>query len=358
MPKVLILTASIGAGHDLPAELLAGALRRRGVTTETVDGLTAMGPLVERSVMSGTSYDSTFGNRAYDVAHVLGSELPPTRRLAGRLAQTAGGGRLLRLVGDQSPGVVVSTYPVVTEALGRLRRAGRLHVPIVSAITDLASLRLWAHPDVDLHLITHPESADEVRRIAGAATAVVAVRGFNPVGFEAPPERATARAALELPAGPVVLVSGGGWGVGDVAGAAGVALTHGQVLVLCGSNEALLSRMQSEPGIRALGFTTRMPELMAAADVLVHSTAGLTVLEALICGCRVISYGWGRGHIRINNAAFERHGLARVAGTRASLDRALSAALAAPRTPDRSWFSLPWAADVIVDRFPVLQQTA
>jgi processive 1,2-diacylglycerol beta-glucosyltransferase len=28
--RVLILTADIGAGHDLPAELLAAALRERG----------------------------------------------------------------------------------------------------------------------------------------------------------------------------------------------------------------------------------------------------------------------------------------------------------------------------------------
>ncbi len=358
MAKVLILSASIGAGHDLPAELLATALEQRGATTEVVDGLNAMGPLVERSIMSGTNYDSDFGNRAYDVAHTLGSEFPPTRYLAGRLVQTVGGRGLLRLIETSAPQLIVSTYPVVTEALARLRRNGRLRVPIVSAITDLASLRLWAHRNVDLHLITHPESAEEVRAIAGQAARVVAVRGFNPTGFETPPDRAAARAALGLHNEPVVLVSGGGWGVGDVAGAATVARAHGQVLVLCGSNAALLERMRDEPGVRALGFTDRMPELMAASDVLVHSTAGLTVLEALVCGCRVISYGWGRGHIRINNAAFQRFGLAQVAGDATELDRAIRIALDAPGVPDSSWFSLPWAADVIVERLPALQQAA
>ena len=245
----------------------------------------------------------------------------------------------------------------MTEALGRLKRAGRVTVPLVSVITDLASLRLWAHPNVDLHLVTHPESVPEVRRIVPRGT-ITAVRGFNPVGFDAVPDRAAARAALDLGDGPVILVSGGGWGVGDVRGAAAVARRHGQVLVLCGTNAALLEMMQTEPGVRALGFTSRMPELMSAADVLVHSTAGLTVLEALICGCRVVSYGWGRGHIRANNAAFERHGLARVAGDLPALDSAIAAALTEPRKPDLSWIGLPRAADVIRDRFPALQQSA
>ena len=358
MPKVLILTASIGAGHDLPAELLAAALEERGSPADIVDGLAAMGGLIERSVMSQTNYESTFGNRAFDVSHFLASGFPPTRRLTGRLAQTLGGPGLMRLIAEHRPDVVVSTYPGVTEALGRLRRNGRLRVPVVSVITDLASLRLWAHPHVDLHLVTHPESIPEVRAITGPRSTIRAVRGFNPVGFEDVPDRAAARAALGLGDGPVVLVSGGGWGVGDVRGAAAVARGHGEVLVLCGTNAALLESMSKEPGVRALGFTSRMPELMSAADVLVHSTAGLTVLEALICGCRVVSYGWGRGHIRANNRAFERFGLAQVARDAAELDRALATALTEPRRGDVSWHALPWAADVMRESFPALQQAA
>ena len=37
----------------------------------------------------------------------------------------------------------------------------------------------------------------------------------------------------------------------------------------------------------------RRYDLLAAADVLVHSSAGLTVLEAIIRGCPVVSYGFG-----------------------------------------------------------------
>ena len=45
-----------------------------------------------------------------------------------------------------------------------------------------------------------------------------------------------------------------------------------------------------------LGFTDRMSDLLAAADVLVHSTGGVTSLEALARGCPVVAYGAPHGH--------------------------------------------------------------
>ena len=77
---------------------------------------------------------------------------------------------VLRLVNEVSPDVVVSVYPTTTEVLGGLRRSGRLDVPVVAAITDLAMMHYWAAPGIDLHLITHPESAAEVQQVAGNDT--------------------------------------------------------------------------------------------------------------------------------------------------------------------------------------------
>ena len=48
-------------------------------------------------------------------------------------------------------------------------------------------------------------------------------------------------------------------------------------------------------------------------------------------GLPVISYGWGRGHIRVNNEAFARFGLAEVAPTAAGWRRRSERALARPR---------------------------
>jgi processive 1,2-diacylglycerol beta-glucosyltransferase len=92
-----------------------------------------------------------------------------------------------------------------------------------------------------------------------------------------------------------------------------------------------------------------MCEWLAAADVLVHSTAGLTVLEAQMCGTWAISYGWGVAHIRLNNRAYARFGLADVAATADELRAALRRRLAAPRPADRSFATLPSAPDAVLE---------
>ena len=354
--RVLIFSASIGEGHDLPARVLAEGIEREApdAEIEIVDSLALVNPLVRRLVLDSSRFHSNWGNRLFDLSYRLITDVAPTRWFAAKLTQWLAARPIRRTVLERDPDVAISTYPGATEVLGDLRARGKIDVPVVSAITDLAALRYWAHPGVDLHLITHPESAEEVRTIA-PGTEVRCVRGLTDERFYEPRSQAEARRELGLPAGgPVVLVSGGGWAVGDLEGAAEESLTLAGAFVvcLCGRNDdlrlELAAHFSDEPRARVEGFTDRMPDWFAAADVLVHSTAGLTVLEAIMEGCGVVSYGWGRGHVRVNNAAFERFGLAEVAATREELRAALVRALAASGEPDVSFAQLPTAASAVL----------
>jgi UDP-N-acetylglucosamine:LPS N-acetylglucosamine transferase len=182
------------------------------------------------------------------------------------------------------------------------------------------------------------------------------VHGFTLPDFHEPRAEADARRELGLPeTGKIVLVSGGGWGVGDVEGALEEALAVNgvaQVVCLCGRNDGLRQELAAqfagEQRVRIEGFTDRMPDWMAAGDVLVHSTGGLTVLEALMRGCPAISYGWGRGHVRVNNAAFRRFGLADVVDTRTELRESIERALERGRTSTGSFDRLPSAASFVL----------
>lgn len=358
-PRVTILSASIGAGHDVPAAVLADELRDRapGASVTVLDTPREAGGLLESMVDGASLFHSRWGNVLYDVQHRALLQFGPARRAASRLVTRLARGVLLGIVERERPDLVVTTWPGANDALGALRRRGELRVPVVSAITDLASLWVWAAPGLDLHLVTHAESVAEVRAIAGPDTAVEVVRGLHDPRWAAPAERDSARRALGLPlAPPVVVVSGGGWGVGDLEGAVRVALERPEVRVvaLCGANAALRDALRDRVGddrLEAWGFTDRMPELFAAADALIHSTAGLTILEARIRGLPAISYGWGRGHIRLNNRAFERFGLAQVAHDRPGLRRALARALAERPAPDAGHAALPTAAEVLLARF-------
>jgi hypothetical protein len=97
-----------------------------------------------------------------------------------------------------------------------------------------------------------------------------------------------------------------------------------------------------------MGFTDRMGDVMAAADTLVHSSAGLTVLEAVIRGCPVVSYGFNYGHVRCSNAAMERFKLAQVARHAEELRPAIERALELHPEPDTRFAKRPPTASLIL----------
>ena len=355
--RALIFSAPIGEGHDLPARVLSADLEAEApdVRAPVVDGLRVLGWPAGTMLGAAAPLHSRWGNLLFDVEFWLITKVRAAQRLGDALLYAVGARRLMRTIKAFGPDVVISTYPGITELLGELRRRGRLELPVVAAITDLAALRYWAHPHVDLHLVTHPESVEEVRGLAPRSE-IMPVRGLNLPDFARPRDRLAARRELSLPdASKVVVVSGGGWAVGDLDGAIEIALELPGtfVVALCGRNDDVRRRLaghfRGNSRVRVLGFTDQMGDLLAAADALVHSTAGLTVLEAHVRGCPAISYGWGRGHIKANNEAFAGFGLADVAPGKRDLGQALVRALSRRPEPDASFASLPTAASVVLE---------
>ena len=160
-PRILILTADIGAGHDLPARLLAEALAARAPDAEisVVDGIEAMGRFVQQVGRRGSEFVLERLPWLYDLEYWFIARFRPTRWLGSAILFMIGRRGLERLIEATDPDVIVSTYPGTTEALGRLKRAGRLDRPCVSAITDLAALGLLGAP-------RHRPSPDHPRGVA------------------------------------------------------------------------------------------------------------------------------------------------------------------------------------------------
>jgi UDP-glucose 4-epimerase len=363
-PRVLVLSADIGEGHDLPARIIKEDLEEEvpGATVEVANGLEAMGRIISAVVRGGSRFTFRWTPWMFDLQYWLIAKFAPTRWLAHHLNYWLGARGLMRLIAEREPDVIISTYPGVTAVLGMLRENRRLEIPVQSAITDLAGLRYWVHPGVDMHFVTHPESIEEVERLAGPGS-VEWMRPPISRDFLMPRTRRDAREALDVPAhSRLVLVSGGGWGVGDLAGAIDSALSDEDTLVVCitGRNEAarekLEQRFAESEQVRILGFTEQMSDWMAAADAMIHGTAGLTVLEAHIRGCPVVSYGFSAGHLRANNAAFERFGLAEVARSSHELESVLRHLTRERRSPDSSFASLPSVASRALDVRPRVKQ--
>jgi len=320
--RVLILSADVGEGHAAAARALAKQIEGSAEPAEVtvIDGLAAMGPLVQPVVEDGYRVQLRFFPWTYTVVYWMLERVAPIRVLARTLLCLFGSRPLARHVNEHDPDVVVSTYPAVTVVLARLRRTQVVRCPTVATITDLTGLFFWAQPGIDTHLVMYGESLSSVERIAGEGSARL-VRPLISSEFLDERSQSASRRALELPEdGRLVVVSGGGWGVGDIEGAVREIASIPDVsaiVCLAGRNEQLHRRLSEdfaeEPRVRIYGFTDRMPEILAAADALVHSTGGVTCLEAKATGTPVVSYGLPVGHARLNTRAMADLGLLRLA---------------------------------------------
>ncbi len=321
---MVVVSASIGAGHDGAASQLLRELSAAGFRTSRYDflellpaglGRTLRGLYAQQLRVAPSSWGWLLGNVGRHPRLSLG---------AGRLSARAAGSRLRARIGPDVC-AVVSTYPLASQALGELRRIGVLRVPVVTYLTDLSVHPLWVAPGVDLHLALHAVAADEAR--ARGAGRVEVVRPAVAPEFCAPWH--LSRRALPV-RGPVALVVAGSWGVGDVTRtAADIAATGlATPVTVCGHNDRLRRRIHATGTGPALGWVTDMPALVRAADVVVQNAGGLTSLEAMAAGVPVISYRCLPGHGTTNAAALDRAGLAPWVTTPGDLAGALRTALA------------------------------
>ena len=335
---MLILSADVGEGHAAAARALAEQISGSPHPAEVtvIDGLAAMGPFVRPIVEDGYRVQLRFIPWTYTVIYWLLEHVAPVRALARWLLCRFGSRPLARTIADHEPDVVVSTYPAVTVVLARLRRTGEVKCPTVATITDLTGLFFWAQPGIDMHLVMYDESVPSVERIAGRGS-VQLVSPLISAEFLQPRPPAEARRSLGLPEdGRVVVVSGGGWGVGDVAGAVREFTRVpevGAIVCLAGRNDHLADRLRrdfdGDERVHVYGFTDRMPDVLAAADVLVHSTGGVTCLEAMAAGTPVVSYGLPVGHARINTRAMAALDLLLLANDKEELREHVCASFAA-----------------------------
>jgi UDP-N-acetylglucosamine:LPS N-acetylglucosamine transferase len=210
--------------------------------------------------------------------------------------------------------LVIVTYPLAAQAVGRLRRRGQAPGVIVF-LTDFSAHPLWVAPDADLHLALNGVTAAQVRAVD--PTAVVHVGGpLVREEFQAGSGRVSVselRRRYGIPEGRrAALLVAGSWGVGGVDRTARELAQTGVAVpvVVCGRNAALRARLARQGVGVPLGWVDDMAGLMRACDVLIQNAGGLTSVEAFAVGLPVVSYRCLPGHGRTNAEAMAEAGVA------------------------------------------------
>lgn len=297
--RLLFLSVSAGAGHVRAAEALASAAKRMHpdavVENRDVLDFTAKGyrKAYAGSFLALVDRAPALWGYLYEASDRRGpSKEEGIRKKLVQLFDKLEFDAFRRFVRGFAPDVVVSTHFLPCQVFAPSRRRGRDAFPLHVVVTDFDVHAFWAQPTADLvHVAT--EELKAILASRGIDATRIAVSGI-PIaeGFGAAREKGAARTALGLaPSLPTALVMSGGAGVGAMEETVS-ALLDGppvQLLAVAGRNEALkasLEKLRVPPGsaLRAYGFVTNVEELMAAADLAVTKSGGLTTAECLARG--------------------------------------------------------------------------
>ena len=305
MPKdAVLLGGPLGLGHEMMARCCEDLLDQSGWRTRRLDSMALLGPwnggvgarLFHRLVAVPGLYDGLH------FAHL---------RTGSRLAEQMDRSATARLVPalradlDRQPAdLLLSVFATGASAAAKLK-AEAPGVRTVVLCTDVAVHRMWVAEGTDLFLVTSPAAAASVRRYLPRAPVAVVPPPVRSAFYAAPPQQ-QARAALGVPARDFcVLIIDSGWGFGPLVESVSALAEAGvHVLAVAGREPRIERRLRElaakTPRIMPFGYTDRVPELMAAADLVMALPGATTCSEARVVGRHLLLLDVMPGHGRDN----------------------------------------------------------
>ena len=289
--KILLVSASLGAGHTQAAQAIKTALEsNHSATAEVVDfmagGNSYLNTLVKESYLKMIDIFPDM----YDLMYRL-SQMPlPGSKVQNLMAKTMKRS-MLDLILNHRPEAIICTHPFPCGAAAYLKRTRQIATPLIGVITDFSLHRLWCYTETDLYFVATAKLKQELA-LQGINPARIHATGI-PIDAKFQPA-ATDHAAIRQTLGftnaqPVILIMGGGLGLGDLKQAVftidALPLPF-NLVVVTGRNAALRrsllakARELTHP-VKVIGYSRHIPELMAAADLLITKPGALTISEAL-----------------------------------------------------------------------------
>ncbi len=302
--RAVLLTGSLGLGHDMPARSIACLLDRHGWQTRYLNSMSMLGHSY------GAAGQRVFGSLIavpglYDGLHF--AHLRSGSRVANLIDRSASAKVVpaLRAELDREPAdLVISVFATGAAAAARLKHEAPERHTIVLC-PDVGAHRLWVTEGTDLFLVTSGAAAASVRRFLPRARIAVIPMPVR-AEFYAAPSKQQARAALGVPDdAPCALVIDSGWGFGRVPDSvAQLAAAGVHVLAVAGRQHALETHYRAlargAHRVHPFGFTDRVPELMAASDVVIALPGASTCAEARVVGRPLLLLDVMPGHGRDN----------------------------------------------------------
>ncbi|MFM2171681.1 MAG: hypothetical protein RI957_1910 [Verrucomicrobiota bacterium] len=305
-PRVLILTAAFGEGHNSAARNLALAFSQLGVEAKVMDPCREASPVMTRVLCWLYRWVTTHAPRLWYRIYRSTDDMDFSRQRFGFMRKPEC--YLAALLEEYRPQAVVSTYPIYPYFLDRILANDPAAPPVFTIITDSIEINAsWKKAPTDAWLVTDPMTRAMLLREGLPADKVI------DTGFPVHPSFAE-MAGLDRQ-GPVkpfdilYFPTSKKPHIRRISRALLQASPDVRLTIVLGRNVRLLYSRARElkreyPGrVRLRGWTKRIPELLGSHHLIVGKAGGATVHEAIAAQCPMVVHhlvpGQEEGNLRL-----------------------------------------------------------
>ena len=289
--NILVVTASMGSGHNKAANAVAEAIKRKY-------------PVNKINVIDFMSTETAYFNSLVkDIYLKMLDHTPSVYEFFYKFTSDSTKGSTIQsvfahamkkdmreLIKKYEADMVICTHPFPCAAASYLKQTGEINIPLITVMTDFCVHQFWLYKNIDIYFTANDLLKKEMVN-QGLLEERIFVTGI-PVGynFRVDYNRDDLLAKFKLEKDkPVALIMGGGLGLGGVKNAL-CQLEHLekdiQILVITGANVALWSEINeyaqhSKHKIFVWGYSHNIQEFMSVATFLISKPGALTISEAL-----------------------------------------------------------------------------
>lgn len=314
--RLMIMTASIGCGHNQAAKVIEKKLLEKDdrIQIEILDIIDifppAIGQFIKNTYIKIIDRTPNWYKLLYKITERLNrADKVNSIFLYKHIKKT------YRLIEEFNPHIILFTNPLPLILVSYLKRKNKITSYTATIITDYTAHRVWLDPSINTYFVgSSILKGQMVKR--GINSLKIQVTGI-PVDekFIRPINRNRKMAELGLDINlPTILIMGGGLGLGSIEEILNTTNQINrplQLLVVAGKNQDLEKRLRFKAynpkhRVRIFGFSNNIYELMACSQLLVSKAGGLTMTEAVNKKLPILVYDPIPGQ-EVKNAQYFSH---------------------------------------------------
>lgn len=304
MKKILIFYASYGGGHLSAANSIKDYLSNHyeNIDVELIDCMKYINKPIEK--ITTTAYNEMAKKAPWAWGKIYSdSQKGPLAHITTRSNQVFAI-KLLRLLREKKPNLIISTHPFGSQMCSYLKRKGKITSKIATILTDFAPHDQWlvgsdytdyffvAHNKMKEYLISKNIPENKIFA-TGIPISNKFLETFNT-------SKILNSLGLKENSKTILFFAGGKFGLGksrtlEIFNTLVNDFNNIQVIAISGKNKKMYEEFNQivkiankTDFIKVFEFVNNVPELMAISDIVITKPGGLTTTESLVSGLPMI----------------------------------------------------------------------